>query len=821
MTSSETCWDRENSCVNTRRTRPTITMTEGHHRILYVDAYDSFTSNIAAFLTQKLHAEVTVIQIDETAPDSTALLDFAAIVFGPGPGHPDNPNDVGSILQILNIATEKGVPLLGICLGFQVLCSTYGLPIHRLPIPCHGHAKQILHSDDDIFQGVGMVVATCYNSLGVRSDIDCSRPSSRNSDLSIDTDRSASSSDLSLSQKAAILLGNPKTLQLLARDGDGYLMAIKHERLPHWGFQFHPESCKSNAACNSLLENWWTSVIEWNQQSRAYPPQRVLSMIPHGVPASTRLTNHFLQHLLKLTEFSGPYVRYTRIEDRGSIAQISEICRSLTINTSTAVLESVGKGRYSIYAIPSPSLCRVEHLQGVSTVTLIDGGHAISNFCVNFDECLSDVERLISIRRANGGDASLPFWGGFLGFMSYKLGLGLLKVDVKDHFRSTPDLSLLWVERSIVVDHYKGTTTIQSIRNDDEHWLDKMTEMIKTGFVQSTGNESSVSPEDLIRSKAVLLNKEVKSKPGSAFQEALMSSNAALPNEADYKSKIVACQEQLKAGNSYELCLTTEAEVCFEAGNHWELYKNLRLCNPAPFAAYVQLGDMSIISSSPEQFMAWDREGSIDMIPMKGTVRKSASMTFARAAEILASPKEQAENLMIADLVRHDLYSALGLQAIVSVEKLCEVVEHETVYQLVSHIRAIAPVLVDCGAKERQEHAIHYGHKALRHALPPGSMTGAPKKRSCEILSAIENRPRGVYSGVLGYLDVGGGGCFSVCIRTAFSNSAEIDENGRQTWRIGAGGAITVLSDPEEEWQEMQTKLESTLRAFRPRQVIS
>jgi len=206
----------------------------------------------------------------------------------------------------------------------------------------------------------------------------------------------------------------------------------------------------------------------------------------------------------------------------------------------------------------------------------------------------------------------------------------------------------------------------------------------------------------------------------------------------------------------------------------------------------------------------------MNMIPMKGTVSKSdPGMTLAKATTILASPKESAENLMIADLIRHDMYSTVGSRdgAAVEVVKLCDVVEHETVFQLVSHIRAHPPISKTATEDERQRQVIKYGHKALRQCIPPGSMTGAPKKRSCEILCELEKRPRGVYSGVLGYLDVGGGGAFSVCIRTAFSHQGE-DRGGTQTWRVGAGGAITVLSNVDAEWVEMRTKLDSVSRAF-------
>lgn len=120
--------------------------------------------------------------------------------------------------------------------------------------------------------------------------------------------------------------------------------------------------------------------------------------------------------------------------------------------------------------------------------------------------------------------------------------------------------------------------------------------------------------------------------------------------------------------------------------------------------------------------------------------------------------------------------------------------EYSSVFQLVSVISGVLPTR-------------HSRFSALSRSLPPGSMTGAPKKRSCELLQQLERgRARGLYSGVLGYFDVGGGGDFSVVIRTAFKWTDE--EEGKNVWRVGAGGAITVLSDSKAEWEEMCAKRE-------------
>jgi para-aminobenzoate synthetase len=238
--------------------------------------------------------------------------------------------------------------------------------------------------------------------------------------------------------------------------------------------------------------------------------------------------------------------------------------------------------------------------------------------------------------------------------------------------------------------------------------------------------------------------------------------------------------------------LTDETKVITpENMDSWELYKKLRRTNAAPFGAYIQLGGVTVTGSSPERFMSWSRPGQVEFRPIKGTVKKTPTTTFEDARAILESSKEQAENLMIVDLIRHDLSSAIGAHN-VWVSKLMVIEEYETVWQLVSYING------NLSQGKR-------GIDVLKASLPPGSMTGAPKKRSCEILTELEQRPRGVYAGVVGYIDVGGSGDFSVVIRTAFKATND------NTYRVGAGGAVTIQSDILGEFKEMETKASAVL----------
>lgn len=211
--------------------------------------------------------------------------------------------------------------------------------------------------------------------------------------------------------------------------------------------------------------------------------------------------------------------------------------------------------------------------------------------------------------------------------------------------------------------------------------------------------------------------------------------------------------------------------------------------------------------------------------------KSSAVSSLAQAETLLQVPKEQAENLMIVDLVRHDLHGVCG-SGNVTVPRLMVVEEYATVFQMISIVEGQIPQV----PQKRRESATqreaeqtsrtkYTGIDVLAASLPPGSMTGAPKKRSCEILQEIEERKdRSMYSGVVGYMDVGGRGDFSVNIRCMFrwdDESLELvhrgdiaDQQGMEIWHIGAGGAVTALSTPVAEREEMQTKLAGTLGIF-------
>jgi para-aminobenzoate synthetase len=265
--------------------------------------------------------------------------------------------------------------------------------------------------------------------------------------------------------------------------------------------------------------------------------------------------------------------------------------------------------------------------------------------------------------------------------------------------------------------------------------------------------------------------------------------------EPQYLQDIETCLARLREGESYEICLTNQLEFGTDV-DPLDLYRRLRRANPAPFGAYLRVGDLSVLSSSPERFLRVSREGEAEARPIKGTSRRgdSPEEDAQLAASLAADEKNRAENLMIVDLLRNDLGAVCEVGS-VEVPAMMEVESYETVHQLVStvrgRLRAEASTL-DC----------------VRSCFPPGSMTGAPKHRTTAIIEELEAAPRGVYSGAIGWFGVGGGADLSVAIRTIVLAGDRAS--------IGAGGAVVLQSEPRREYAEMLLKAAAPLRAIAP-----
>ena len=251
--------------------------------------------------------------------------------------------------------------------------------------------------------------------------------------------------------------------------------------------------------------------------------------------------------------------------------------------------------------------------------------------------------------------------------------------------------------------------------------------------------------------------------------------------------------DEIAAGNVYEVNLTKRISLEFD-GDPLRLYAALRRESPAPFAAYFELPDGAILSSSPERFLRMTADRRVESRPIKGTrPRGGSAADDERLAESLAhSEKDRAENLMIVDLVRNDLGRVCETGS-VEVPELMVVEAYASVFQLVSTI--IGRLREDRDASD-----------LIRATFPPGSMTGAPKIAAMRLIDRLEPVRRGVYSGAIGYFDVRGGLDLSVVIRTI------LVEKGRAHFHVG--GAIVADSTAAAEHAEALDKARAMLAAL-------
>ena len=267
--------------------------------------------------------------------------------------------------------------------------------------------------------------------------------------------------------------------------------------------------------------------------------------------------------------------------------------------------------------------------------------------------------------------------------------------------------------------------------------------------------------------------------------------------EADYCRMVSRAQEYIGAGDIYQVNLAHRLSAAWPAGaDPFALYLKLREVSPAPCAAYMAGGERTVLSSSPESFLRMSGRG-IRTRPIKGTRPRFADPVRDERSrgELLTSPKERAELVMITDLLRNDLGMVCEYGS-VRVTGLLQPEAYEQVHHLVSTVE---------GTLRREvSHAA-----ALKACFPGGSITGAPKKRAVEIIRELEPVPRGLYTGAIGYLGGNGDSHFSIAIRTMVLE--------RNVISCHAGAGIVADSSPAAEWEETLQKASGMLAAGRSR----
>jgi para-aminobenzoate synthetase len=377
-------------------------------------------------------------------------------------------------------------------------------------------------------------------------------------------------------------------------------------------------------------------------------------------------------------------------------------------------------------------------------------------------------------RRLRSPSAELPFDFncGFVGYFGYEL-----KADCEGdaaHRAPTPDAAFLFADRLIAFDHLERCTYLLCLseRNglgEGEGWIGEISRRLDCLAPLSESDLGRDSPEGMP-----------------------VHFDLRRPHEK-YLEDIASCKQRLLKGETYEVCLTNKVLAEVEV-DPLLLYRSLRRVNPAPFAAFLRFGGVAVLSSSPERFLRIGSDRWVEARPIKGTSRRGATRgEDERLAEQLrADQKSRAENLTIVDLLRNDLGIVCEFGTM-QVRDLMRIETYETVHQLVSSVRG--RLREDLGPPD-----------CIRACFPPGSMTGAPKNQTMEIIDKLEGGPRGIYSGAIGYLGLSGGCDLSVSIRTIVIDG--------QSTSIGVGGAIVIESEPEAEYREALLKGRPAMQAI-------
>jgi anthranilate/para-aminobenzoate synthase component I/branched-subunit amino acid aminotransferase/4-amino-4-deoxychorismate lyase len=459
-----------------------------------------------------------------------------------------------------------------------------------------------------------------------------------------------------------------------------------------------------------------------------------------------------------------------------SSAQGADIFRSLFVNSARSYwLDSsrvdTGYARFSFMGDDSgPHAHLVNYRVGQSTTVKLLSGKTITHNTDIFsflDNTLSDTNVRIQT------ELPFDFRGGYVGYLGYELMAVTEHVEGKSS--QHPDAQLLFSDRFLAIDHLENTLYLVALHDGDpsgaQNWIESTCDRLNSVL-------SRLAPP------------RAKICQPSAVQ------NYLLHDKSRYLANIAQCKEKIEAGESYEICLTNRVRVplrSYDQKEAFETYLILRETNPAPYACFIKNEAFSILCSSPERFLKINRGGEVEARPIKGTMPRDENPERDEVNRTALSEDKRffSENLMIVDLLRNDL-SRSCIPGTISVPALMKVESYATVHQLVSTIRGTLQSSVA---------------RCVAGCFPGGSMTGAPKKRTLEIINEIEGVPRGIYSGAIGYLSLNATADLNIVIRTIVITPTMAE--------IGVGGAITYLSDAEQEYDEMILKALAPFSALR------
>ncbi|MEH1916127.1 aminodeoxychorismate synthase component I [Nostoc sp.] len=710
---------------------------------LIIDNYDSYTFNLYQMIAEVNGKLPLVIYNDHLNWDELQEIAFDNIVISPGPGRPERSEDFGVCRQIIE---NVDVPLLGVCLGHQGLGYLHGARVIHAPEVRHGRLSKIYHNNSELFQGIPSNFSVVrYHSLLVANEL-------------------------------------PECLEKTAWTEEGLVMGLRHRHLPFWGVQFHPESICTEYG-QKLLTNFRDITLQFTEKSSRRQEAEGAGL--ESLLAESRSPQK--QYWIGFGSVT-PVIDQPRLRAASRREELEEkfelYTRKLDIcpNTEQIFVQLFGDAA-NVFWLDSS---RVE--LGLSRFSFMGDGSGVNSLLVRYhtqtqeliitqsdtvihrtESIFEYLKREIDCRFCQSDELPFDFNCGFVGYFGYELkaecGSSLV------HSSPLPDAIFLLADRMIAIDHQEQCLYLLQLIKKGQ------TEQVETWF-------------DTIQQQLENLDPLFSLVPQENCQPVKFRLSRTYQN---YIQDIQQCLDEIHEGETYQVCLTNQLYTN-ATPDPLTFYRTLRKINPAPYSAFLRFGEIAIACSSPERFLRIDRQGWVETKPIKGTLPRGETpeADFVLREKLRNSEKDRAENLMIVDLLRNDLGRVCEIGSI-HVPKLMDVETYSTVHQLVTTVRGRLRSdlqAVDC----------------VRAAFPGGSMTGAPKIRTMQIIDRLEQEARGVYSGAIGFLGLNGSADLNIVIRTAVLTPNQTS--------IGIGGGIIALSEPEMEFQETLLKAKALIDAL-------
>jgi anthranilate synthase component I len=369
------------------------------------------------------------------------------------------------------------------------------------------------------------------------------------------------------------------------------------------------------------------------------------------------------------------------------------------------------------------------------------------------------------------------FHGGAVGFMAYEVARFYENVPMPGADpQGFPESVFLFVDTLLVFDHLQHTIKVVSHARLD-------------GDVEAAWRQAAWKIDELAARLSQPLTRLPYVQSGPPVPNPAFVSNTS---KEEFMAKVMRAKEYIVKGDTYQIQVS-QRFARKTAVHPFEVYRALRTVNPSPYMYYLELGDMHVVGASPEMLIRVE-DSTIETHPIAGTRRRGrdAEDEARMAEELQGSEKERAEHIMLVDLARNDL-GRVCEPGTVQATSLMEIERYSHVMHMVSHVVG----------KLRPEVTTY---DALRAYFPHGTVTGAPKIRTMEIIAELEGEQRGGYGGTIGYVDMSGNCDTALAIRTIWMKDGVA--------YVQAAGGVVYDSTPEEEYLESRNKAGAMMRAI-------